>query len=86
VTATMSFYADAGTRVRLNQYGTRQAPILALDGDDHSLLVSAFEHVPAADHLSFARQLAAACADYVTALEAYAASQAEGDRKPDEEA
>ncbi|MFJ9543609.1 hypothetical protein ACIRPX_41200 [Streptomyces sp. NPDC101225] len=86
MTATMSFYADAGTRVRLNQYGTRRAPILALDGDDHSLQVSAFACVPVADHLSFARRLAAACADYVTALEAYAVSQAQDDRKPDEEA
>jgi len=85
VTASMSFYADTHTTVRLSKYGTHHAPILALDGEDHTLTVSAFNHVPIADHLSFARELAAACADYVKALETYAAVLPDGDQAPDEE-
>ncbi|MER7923880.1 hypothetical protein ABTY96_12265 [Streptomyces sp. NPDC096057] len=85
MTASMSFYADADTTVRLSEYGTNRAPILTLDGEDHSLSVSAFDRVPIADHLTFARDLAAACADYVKALEAYAAALADdGDQEPDE--
>ncbi|WAZ23025.1 hypothetical protein STRCI_004339 [Streptomyces cinnabarinus] len=79
MTASMSFYADTHTTVRLSKYGTRNAPILALDGEDHTLTVSAFDHVPIADHLTFARELAAACADYVKALETYAAAMSDGD-------
>jgi hypothetical protein len=75
----MAFYADADTSVRLSQYGTDGAPILTLDGKDHSLAVSAFDHVPAAVHIAFARELAAACAEYVKALETYAVARAEND-------
>ncbi|MEV0172779.1 hypothetical protein AB0I00_16880 [Streptomyces sp. NPDC050803] len=85
MTASMSFYADTHTTVRLSKYGTRHAPILALDGEDHTLTVSAFDHVPIADHLSFARELAAACTDYVNALETYAAALSDGDQEPDGE-
>ncbi|MER5531896.1 hypothetical protein ABT075_46205 [Streptomyces sp. NPDC002677] len=85
MTASMSFYADADTSIRLNQYGTRRAPILTLDGENHSLSVSAFDRLPVADHLSFARALAIACAEYVTALETYATGLADGDQEPDEE-
>ncbi|MFE9608842.1 hypothetical protein [Streptomyces sp. NPDC006012] len=81
MTASMAFYADGNTTVRLNQYGTTRTPILTLDGEDHSLAVSAFPRVPIADHLSFARSLSAACADYITALETYAAAQATGEEQ-----
>ncbi|MEU3983860.1 hypothetical protein AB0F77_27915 [Streptomyces sp. NPDC026672] len=85
MTASMGFYADADTTVQLSQYGTKRAPILTLDGEGHSLAVSAFARVPIADHLAFARDLAAACADYVKALEIYAAALADGDQVPDGE-
>ncbi|MEU9247598.1 hypothetical protein [Streptomyces sp. NPDC048385] len=85
MTASMSFYADGDTTIRLNQYGTRRAPILTLYGEGHSLSVSAFDHVPVANHLAFARTLAIACAEYVTALETYATALADGDQEPDEE-
>ncbi|MFG2023629.1 hypothetical protein [Streptomyces sp. NPDC048825] len=85
MTATMSFYADAATNVHLSQYGTRRTPILTLNGDGHSLTVSVFDRVPIADHLAFARDLAAACTDYVKALETYAAALTGGDQVPDEE-
>ncbi|CCK28655.1 hypothetical protein BN159_4276 [Streptomyces davaonensis JCM 4913] len=85
MTASMSFYADTHTTVRLSEYGTHHAPILALNGEDHTLTVSAFHHVPIADHLSFARELAAACADYVKALEAYATALSDGEQEPDED-
>ncbi|KUN79137.1 hypothetical protein [Streptomyces griseoruber] len=77
MTASMAFYADTRTTVRLSQYGTDRAPILALDGADHSLTLSAFDTLPMAAHLAFARDLAAACADYVKALEVYAATVAD---------
>ncbi|MGW5634472.1 hypothetical protein [Streptomyces sp. NPDC003832] len=85
MTASMSFYADTRTTVRLSEYGTDNAPILTLVGEDHNLTVSAFSNIPIADHLSFARALAAACADYVKALETYADGLPDGDQVPDEE-
>ncbi|MFJ3667636.1 hypothetical protein ACIPSE_14415 [Streptomyces sp. NPDC090106] len=74
MTASMAFYADGNTTVRLNQYGTDRTPILTLDGEGHSLAVSAFARVPIADRLQFARELSAACAEYVRVLEAHAAA------------
>ncbi|MGI5436353.1 hypothetical protein ACQEV4_02350 [Streptomyces shenzhenensis] len=74
MTASMAFYADGNTAVRLNRYGTTRTPILTPDGENHSLAVSAFDRVPIAEHLAFARELSTACADYVAALEAYAAA------------
>jgi hypothetical protein len=85
VTASMAFYADGNTTIRLSQYGTTRTPILTLDGEDHSLTVSAFARVSIADHLTFARDLTAACADYVTALETYAAALADRVKERDEE-
>ncbi|GAA3902705.1 hypothetical protein GCM10023084_63980 [Streptomyces lacrimifluminis] len=87
MTASMSFYADDTTTVRLNQHGSKRTPILALDSVGHSLTVSAFDRFPLADHLAFARALATACADYVKALEAIHAAEPTdaGDRKPDRE-
>ncbi|MFE9649330.1 hypothetical protein ACFYO0_35520 [Streptomyces sp. NPDC006365] len=85
MTASMSFYADAGTNVHLSQYDSRRTPILTLNGEGHSLTVSAFDRVPIADHLAFVRDLAAACTDYVKALETYAAALTGGDQEPDEE-
>ncbi|MEU9731118.1 hypothetical protein [Streptomyces sp. NPDC048002] len=79
MTASMAFYADGNTIVRLAQYGTTRTPILTLDGEGHSLTVSAFARVPVAEHLAFARELAVACADYVKALEAYAAALPDGE-------
>ncbi|MEV6651755.1 hypothetical protein [Streptomyces sp. NPDC051219] len=77
MTAAMGFYADASTSVRLSDYDAERPPILSLDGAGHSLLISAFDSVPIADHLAFARDLATAAADYVTALERYAAATPE---------
>ncbi|MDR6976854.1 hypothetical protein J2X68_003547 [Streptomyces sp. 3330] len=74
MTASMAFYADGNTIVRLSEYGTIRTPILTLDGEGHSLTVSAFARVPIAEHLTFARELSAACADYVRALETYASA------------
>ncbi|MER6128309.1 hypothetical protein ABT173_38220 [Streptomyces sp. NPDC001795] len=85
MTASMAFYADAATTVRLNRYGTRRAPILTLDGEGHSLAISAFDRIPIADHLSFARELASACAEYVKALEICVSATADGGQEPDEE-
>ncbi|MDH2393143.1 hypothetical protein QCN29_31085 [Streptomyces sp. HNM0663] len=75
MSAIMSFYGDADTGVHLHDYGTKRAPILALDGNGCSLSVSAFNAVPIADHLAFAKALAAATADYLAALETYAAAR-----------
>ncbi|MEU9339092.1 hypothetical protein AB0D49_39120 [Streptomyces sp. NPDC048290] len=83
MTASMAFYADGDTTVRLSQYGTTRTPILTLDADGHSLSVSAFNQVPIADHLAFARELATACAEYVTALETYAAAPSDGEEARD---
>ncbi|MFC8239404.1 hypothetical protein [Streptomyces chartreusis] len=85
MTASMAFYADGNTIIRLSQYGTARTPILTLDGEGHSLAVSAFDRVPIAEHLTFARELSAACADYVEALEIYAAALPDGEKKTDEE-
>ncbi|MFJ5778621.1 hypothetical protein [Streptomyces sp. NPDC093094] len=79
MTASMAFYADGNTIVRLNQYGTVRTPILTLDGEGHSLSVSVFDRVPLDEHLAFARELSAACADYVRALETYAAALPDGE-------
>ncbi|WP_369224179.1 hypothetical protein AB5J52_25825 [Streptomyces sp. R39] len=84
MTASMAFYADGNTTVRLSRYGTTRTPILTLDGENHSLAVSAFDRVPVAEHLTFARELSAACADYVTALEAYAAALPDDETNGDE--
>lgn len=65
------FHADADTRVTLFTYGTDQAPILDLSGPGHSLSISVFRSVRNADHLAFAKALATAAAEYVTALETY---------------
>ncbi|MEU5031373.1 hypothetical protein [Streptomyces milbemycinicus] len=83
MTASMAFYADAGTTVRLNEYGTKSPPILTLDGRDHTLSVSSFGRIPVADQLAFAHALATAAADYIKALETYTAARADGDQKPD---
>lgn len=87
MTASMSFYADDTTTVRLSQHGPKGTPILTLDSVGHSLIVSAFDRFPLADHLSFARALAAACTDYVKALETIHAAEPadDGDREPDQE-
>jgi hypothetical protein len=69
----MSFYADADSYVRLHRYGTERVPILNLIGRGHSLTISAFDRTPMADHLAFAKALATAAANYLTALETYAA-------------
>ncbi|MEU1296921.1 hypothetical protein ABZ439_31445 [Streptomyces sp. NPDC005840] len=79
MTASMAFYADGNTVVRLNQYGTARTPLLTPDGEGHSLAVSAFARVPIAEHLTFARELAAACTDYVKAPEIYAAALPDGE-------
>lgn len=72
--ASMSIYGDATTRVHIHDYGTKRTPILALDGASYSLSVSVFDSVPLADHLAFARELADAATQYLTALETYAAA------------
>lgn len=72
MSASLSVHGDATTHVRIHDYGTARTPILALDGDGYSLTVSVFDSVPLADHLTFARELAAATAQYLTALETYA--------------
>nr|WP_222109489.1 hypothetical protein [Streptomyces cupreus] len=82
----MAFYADRNTTIRLSKYGTERTPILTLDGEDHSLTVSVFDRVPIAEHLAFVRELSAACADYVKALETYAAAPPESVKDRDEEA
>lgn len=74
MTTSMAFYGGANTGVRLNEYDAKRPPILTLDDDGAWLSISAFESVPIADHLDFARSLASAAAEYVTALETYAAS------------
>jgi hypothetical protein len=74
MTMATGFHADADTRVHLYTYGTDQAPILDLSGPGHSVSIYAFPKVPNADHLAFARALATAAADYVTALETYTAA------------
>ncbi|MDT3397202.1 hypothetical protein RKE29_11180 [Streptomyces sp. B1866] len=79
MTASLGFYATRATSVRLHVYGTTRAPILQLDGSDHSLAITAFDSLPVADHLAFARALAAATADYLTALLTYAAAVADDD-------
>ncbi|SEQ71691.1 hypothetical protein SAMN04487983_1007170 [Streptomyces sp. yr375] len=84
MTASMAFCADGNTIVRLCEYGTVRTPLLTLDGEGHSLTVSAFDRVPIAEHLTFARELAAACADYVRALETYAAALPDGETDRDE--
>ncbi|MGW0081884.1 hypothetical protein [Streptomyces sp. NPDC003393] len=81
MTASMAFYADGNTTIRLNQYGTARPPILTLDGEGHTLAVSAFARVPVADHLAVARELSAACAEYVKALETYAAALADREKE-----
>ncbi|GAB7102613.1 hypothetical protein JCM4814A_09270 [Streptomyces phaeofaciens JCM 4814] len=43
MTASMAFYADGNTIIRLARYGTTRTPILTLDGEGHSLTVSAFD-------------------------------------------
>ncbi|MCW2871284.1 hypothetical protein [Actinacidiphila oryziradicis] len=73
MSASMSFYADADSHVRLHRY-TERVPILTLNGRDHSLTISAFDRTPMADHLAFAKALATAAANYLTALETYAAA------------
>jgi hypothetical protein len=73
VTLSASFHADRDTWVHLHDYGTRRAPILALDNPDSNMTISVFDSVPLADHLAFARKLADATAAYLTALETYAA-------------
>jgi hypothetical protein len=78
VTMTSGFYADTDTRVDLSTYGTKSAPILALNGSGYTLSISAFSRVSNADHLAFAKALATAAADYVTALETYAAAHPDG--------
>ncbi|MGK3943626.1 hypothetical protein ABK046_35015 [Streptomyces caeruleatus] len=85
MTASMAFYGDGNTTVRLSRYGTDRTPILTLDGEGHSLTVSVFGRVPIAEHLAFAHELSAACADYVTALETYAAALPDSTKERDEE-
>ncbi|MBT2390138.1 hypothetical protein J7E87_12040 [Streptomyces sp. ISL-1] len=74
MTASMAFYADGSTTIRLADYGAERTPILMVDGVGHSLHISAFNSVPIADHLAFARELATAATEYVAALERYAAN------------
>ncbi|MGW5199198.1 hypothetical protein [Streptomyces spiralis] len=83
MTASMAFYADGNTVIRLNQYDTARPPILTLDGEGHTLAVSAFARVRVADHLAFARELSAACAEYVKALETYAVALADSEKARD---
>ena len=74
--AETSVYADGTTTVRLGQYGANRAVLL--DDGGHRLTVLALDHTPLAERLRFARALAAACAEYVTALETSAAALADG--------
>ncbi|MEY9965929.1 hypothetical protein ABIA33_003984 [Streptacidiphilus sp. MAP12-16] len=74
MSASMSFHADAESRVTCHTYGTDTPPILALDGPGHSLMISAFDKVPLSDHLTFARSLVDAITEYMAALEIYAAA------------
>ncbi|MEU6853539.1 hypothetical protein ABZ901_26895 [Actinacidiphila alni] len=78
MTVTIGFHAAADTRVDLFTYGTEGTPILDLSGSEHSLTISAFSRVSNADHLAFAKALATAAAEYVTALETYAAAHPDG--------
>lgn len=72
--ASMSFHGDASSRVRLHDYGTERLPILSLDGDGYSLSISVFDSRPIADHQAFAEKLAKAAADYLAAVQRYAAA------------
>ncbi|SNX61877.1 hypothetical protein SAMN06272735_3627 [Streptomyces sp. TLI_55] len=75
MSASMSFYGDASTWVHLHDYGTRRLPILAIDGDGYGLTISVFDSRPIADHQAFAEKLAQASADYLAAVQRYAAAQ-----------
>jgi hypothetical protein len=83
MTTSIGFYADATTDVHVHVYGTKRTPILAIDGPDSSLTVTTFDRVPVADHLAFARSLAAAATEYLTALETYAATIAVNGQDPE---
>ncbi|MFG2855117.1 hypothetical protein ACGFZ9_31305 [Streptomyces mirabilis] len=72
--ASMSFHGDASTWVHLHDYGTERLPILAVDGDGYYLSISVFDSQPIADHQAFAEKLAKAAADYLAAVQRYAAA------------
>jgi hypothetical protein len=75
VTVHLGFHVDAETRVYLNDYGTDRTPILALYTTGGSLLLSAHDTMPLAEHVAFARRLADAATGYLAAMERYAASR-----------
>ncbi|MEY9875990.1 hypothetical protein ABH931_005497 [Streptacidiphilus sp. MAP12-33] len=76
MTVHLGFYAAADTTVNLHDYGTERTPILSLGNIAEHLTISALDSIPLTDHLTFARHLAAAAADYLAALEMYAAQSA----------
>ncbi|MEV1085025.1 hypothetical protein AB0I98_43575 [Streptomyces sp. NPDC050211] len=73
--ASMSFHGDASSWVHLHDYGTERMPILAIDGDGYYLTISVFDSRPIADHQAFAERLAQTAADYLAAVQRYAAAQ-----------
>jgi hypothetical protein len=77
VTISIGFYANQDTTVDLNDYGTKRPPLIELDNPGHWLTIGAFDTVPMADHLAFARKLADAATGYLAALERYAAQATE---------
>ncbi|WP_035847554.1 hypothetical protein [Kitasatospora azatica] len=74
MSASVSFYVDGNTSLHLSRYGVQRAPILSLDGPGYSLTLASHSTVPLSEQLAFARELAANAADFLTALELFAAA------------
>jgi hypothetical protein len=75
MSASMSFRPDSDADVICHDYGTQRTPILTLWAASVSLTISGSDNFPLADHVAFARDLAAKTAAYLAALERYAAAQ-----------
>jgi hypothetical protein len=75
VTVSLGFYADHSTTIDLHEFDAERAPLLDLGNPGQYLTIGAFDSVPIADHLAFARKLADATAGYLSALERFAAAQ-----------
>ncbi|MFE9428261.1 hypothetical protein ACFYNO_35500 [Kitasatospora sp. NPDC006697] len=75
--ASMALYANAETRIDLSTYGTERAPLLGMSGPGYSFTLGSHSHVPLADQLAFARSLAENSADFLAALELFAAANAD---------
>ncbi|MEV4613921.1 hypothetical protein AB0K43_15185 [Kitasatospora sp. NPDC049258] len=73
MSATMAFYPEPGSRVTCHDYGTERTPILNMWSAPVTLTLAGDDKLPLADHLAFARSLAAETAAYLAALERYAA-------------